>query len=265
MAILYRTTGAWGAGTGADLSAVQIDNNFWELYSAIQDLIANPVEPDQIASFTVSGTSFTIMMVSGASFGPYPLPVLSFTWIEDGWENDTIYNALDTFTVDGQGLFLVLRGHTTPVAPAVFDAEALNDDDEPLYQKLIAAVDQVTYDMPLSYPEAIPGGRIPLMDFVANRVLLLPAALAESKAMLMVAASDDEIIFEIEITGEVVGSVSFVPGELLSLNGVSQGGTFNFAADTVMGIGDTLTIYSPAAADSSAARLAISLALSRNG
>ncbi len=70
----------WGTGKGANVTAEEVDRNFWEMKIAVEDLIANPASPVQIAAFNVIGTSMTIQMTNGNVVGPLPLPVLSWRW-----------------------------------------------------------------------------------------------------------------------------------------------------------------------------------------
>lgn len=75
-AITYRTTdfSRWGAGLGANLSAVQVDGNFWALAQAILDLQQNPATGPTIVSVTSTGTGFSFVMSDGTILGPITLP-----------------------------------------------------------------------------------------------------------------------------------------------------------------------------------------------
>jgi hypothetical protein len=82
--IVFRTIGAWGAGKGANLTASEVDSNFWSLAQAIVELTNDPVTPVGIASISVAGTQMTITLHDGTVLGPYTLPVLTFRW-RDEW------------------------------------------------------------------------------------------------------------------------------------------------------------------------------------
>lgn len=88
MAIIYRTTGAWGTGLGANLTAAQVDNNFYELAEAITALEENPTAPAEITNITQSGTVVTVHLSNGSSYN------LSF-------ETSSTVLAADVVTITG--------------------------------------------------------------------------------------------------------------------------------------------------------------------
>lgn len=262
MALLFRTAGAWGAGLGRDLEPEEVDGNFWDLQQQITNLVDNPVQPAQIASFEVEGTTFKVIMSNGAEFGPYPLPVLTFTWLEDGWQNDVDLHTLDTFTVPGQGLFMVLQDHHTPDAPAEFDPDAVGEDLNPLYQLMIGAIDETQYDIAFNYPEAIPGGFTLLGQFVANRILNLAEDLPNLQAFILDATTDGPMELTVSVNGTGIGTITFTPGENIAANGSSQYGVADTSAVT-MNPGDYLHLYGPTTADSTAGKLAVTIPATR--
>ena len=102
--ITYRTSGAWGAGLGTDLTAAQVDMNFWILYSLIVSL--QNAEPITISYFTVTGNQMWITMTDHYVFGPFTIPTA--VWNFTGrWQPDNQYNINDVFTVDG-AVYLVI-------------------------------------------------------------------------------------------------------------------------------------------------------------
>jgi hypothetical protein len=78
MTTTYRTAGAWGAGKGSNLTAAEVDGNFYGLDQRIADLEGNPPAPNEISNITVTGTQMTIYLEGGASFGPFTLPQANF-------------------------------------------------------------------------------------------------------------------------------------------------------------------------------------------
>lgn len=111
MTIIYRTSGPWGVGLGADLSAVQVDNNFWDLHGRVEILEAWPT-PAAIVGFEIDGNQLTVIMDDATTHGPYTLPTYvpsAFEW-EPGLsvvpgqmfaKNATIYTVvLPHITVD---------------------------------------------------------------------------------------------------------------------------------------------------------------------
>ena len=137
IAIIFRTDdGArWGAGKGANLSAAEIDANFWEIATAIQDIVDHPPVPAHISNIEVARTAITFVLSDGSSLGPVQLPVVMFRWRGD-WQTGLLYETLDTFRVSGQGIFSVLRDHT---ADPSFDP-ARTIDGDPVYQQLFGQV-----------------------------------------------------------------------------------------------------------------------------
>jgi hypothetical protein len=131
----YRTNGAWGSGIGVNLTPAQVDNNFYELRTDLDDVIANPPTADGLASVTQSGFYLTFHTTLGNELGPIAIPVVYTVWRGD-WAPFTLYSAADQFRVDGVGIFAVLQGHTSA---ATFDPdESGGSPPAPFYLQLIA-------------------------------------------------------------------------------------------------------------------------------
>jgi len=116
MSIVYRTSGAWGPGTSADLSPAQVDNNFWQLF---QDVQAKAVQGVGISNFTVTGNQMYVVLTDHTLLGPYTLPTVQLTFKGD-WQPSYSYNANDIIT-HGGSTYLVLVNH---VSAATFDPNA---------------------------------------------------------------------------------------------------------------------------------------------
>jgi hypothetical protein len=114
VSITFRTDGAWGSGIGVDLSAGQVDSNFYSLKQAVEALETDRPQPNNIASITAnaSGTQWVVHLDDGTALGPLPIPVLQFR-DRGEWTASTLYEPLDVFTVAGTGLFSVLTEHTS--------------------------------------------------------------------------------------------------------------------------------------------------------
>jgi hypothetical protein len=133
-AITYHTNGAWGSGIGTNLSAAQVDTNFYNIVQSIETIQASTTEVNNITSITVSGTNITFVFADSSTIGPLPLPVLEFVW-RGNWAPDTVYNELDTFEVSNIGLFSVLIAHTSASS---FDPNATDPTSGlPLYNMLL--------------------------------------------------------------------------------------------------------------------------------
>lgn len=130
----YRTAGAWGAGKGSNLTPAEVDENFYELRTDIDDLIANPPTADGISSVSQSGFNLTFHTTLGNTLGPIVMPVVQFRWRGE-WAPLTLYEAADLFKVTGEGLFSVLEDHTSA---ATFDPLATGGSPVvPLYNQII--------------------------------------------------------------------------------------------------------------------------------
>jgi hypothetical protein len=144
--ITYRTIGAWGPGKGANLQASEVDNNFWSLALAINDLINDPPEANGIGAISVSGTQMTIVLNDGQVMGPFTLPVLTFRWRGE-WTETTPYAQLDVFTVTDVGIFMVQSpyGYTSG---SEFDPEVVDTDFNATLVQLFGSVDVALSKMP---------------------------------------------------------------------------------------------------------------------
>ncbi len=137
LSITYRTTGEWGAGIGMNLSAGQVDQNFYNVAVAVGALQDAQIQPNNITAITTSNNAITFTFADGSTIGPLPLPILMFKY-RGAWAPSTIYAQLDTFTVedgsDNAGLYVVLLAHTSA---ASFDPAAVDGSGNPLYQELL--------------------------------------------------------------------------------------------------------------------------------
>ena len=134
MTVIYRTTGPWGPGVGRNLTAAEVDGNFYDQQLHLTNLEDSRPQPDDIVSVSTNGTQMTFHLESGATLGPVDMPVLYWRW-RDEWEPFTPYAAMDTFSVLETGIFLTLLDHTSA---AEFDPAATTGDPPlPVYQQLI--------------------------------------------------------------------------------------------------------------------------------
>lgn len=121
MAIIYRTSAsAWGAGKGSNLTATEVDNNFYELDDRITTLEVTPPTPAEIDTITLNGSQLTITLSDATVFGPYTLPKARFNWRGE-WAATTVYYENDVVSVAGDGIYLVEEDHTSA---ASFDPAA---------------------------------------------------------------------------------------------------------------------------------------------
>jgi hypothetical protein len=132
MAIIYRTAGGWGAGKGSNLTAAEVDGNFWDLHGRVDTLETTPPAPNNIDDITVSGSQMTITMEDASTFGPFTLPTARWRW-RDTWEDATVYTVNDFFRDDEGNVYLVLIGHTSA---APFDPD-LESSGNPVYELIL--------------------------------------------------------------------------------------------------------------------------------
>jgi hypothetical protein len=121
LSLLYRTVGVWGAGKGSDLTAAEVDQNFYDLEQAVETLAANPAQPVEIEDVTVTdGDQMTFQMSDASELGPVTLPSSKPTWRGD-WLPDTAYVTGDLFRAEDPltgttGIYYVNRSFTSDLA-----------------------------------------------------------------------------------------------------------------------------------------------------
>jgi hypothetical protein len=236
--IVYVTTGAWGAGTGAPISAAQVDGNFYDVDQRIADLNIALDEGKQIDSISSSPNSMTILFTDGTT-QVIELPIATLTYIGQ-WLNSTPYTRGQLISVRGLGMFQVLVDHTTPPLPAAFDPDATDDstDNNPLYQFWMPLYD-VNFDAIIFMPGSIqrePGEL--LFQGIATRTMRLVSGNAHCYAYLEAGNSGTgDIILSIEQNRVEIGTVTFVAGGDIDTDGGQQG-EFNIPATVEFAEGD---------------------------
>lgn len=116
MALIFRTTDAakWGTGKGGNLTATEVDGNFWDLDQRVVAL-GTGAAPAEIASIDLTGTQLTFTLSDARTFGPYTIPRAAFRFRE-AWVASTAYAGNDVVTVAGRGIYLVRVAHTSGTA-----------------------------------------------------------------------------------------------------------------------------------------------------
>lgn len=125
----FRTTdnARWGAGKGANLTPLEVDENFWDLMERIAAVEADPPEPVGIDTITVTDNTFTVHLTDGNSQGPFTLPSARFTVVP--WTASTLF-APNTFVTEAGNTYLVLIAHTSGLS---FDPNANDGSGHELY------------------------------------------------------------------------------------------------------------------------------------
>jgi hypothetical protein len=169
--ILYRTAGAWGPGTGANLTAAQVDGNFYDVAQRVRTLELNPPAPVEITSFVATGDQLYIHMSDGSVKGPLTLPAVR--WFFRGvWTPNTNYSRDNVVTAPDNAVYLVTFAH---VSALTFEPGA-NDGQGHNYYSLVLRVPGISipaggaignvltkntaanYDLIWDAPPAPPGG-----------------------------------------------------------------------------------------------------------
>src|SRR5215831_10743198 len=130
MAVIYRTSGAWGSGTSIDLTPAQVDGNFWQL---VQDVNAKALQGVGISNIVVTGDQMTVHLTDHTLLGPYTLPTATFTF-KGAWTPSTLYSTNDIITHAGS-TYLVLANHTSA---ATFDPNANDGHGQNFYGLLLS-------------------------------------------------------------------------------------------------------------------------------
>lgn len=227
MTIVYRTTGPWGAGEGANLSAAQVDGNFYDLDTRLTSVEENPPEAVSIDTIEVAGNLLTIRLTNLAVHGPFVLPAARFRWTGP-WQAATQYQENDTFNHD-LSVYVVLQDHTSAATfdPGRFDSVGF------FYQELIA-VPEVFMDIGFFYPGS-PGALIapdqPMFAYRMVRDCYLPTDLEASRAGFGQANLHD-LTFSIRKNDVEIGTWNADTG-------------FSFTADVQFAAGDVLSVVGP--------------------
>lgn len=242
----------WGLGKGANLTALEIDGNFWELLSRIQAVEDNPALPPAISNIQVVGTQMTIFLDNGVIFGPYTLPSAMIHYRGD-WLPGTVYFELDLVLVPGKGVYLVLRDHTSATT---FDPAAIDALGRPVYRWLLPTA-TADYDVGFFHPGRIGYSAEIMFQFIVPRTFTLPRALVGSYFRLRIAPT---AIMDLDVlqNGSLIGTIRFNPA--VNSGTVPESITWPGNEDVRFLAGDLLQVREPATEDATAAGLTATFA-----
>lgn len=251
--IIYRTTGPWGAGKGADLTPPEVDANFYDLDQRIAAAIENAPQPVSVDHVEMIGSTFTVHLTNGQVDGPFEIPFATLT-SRGQWGPGVEYNRLDYVFQGGIG-YIVMASHQSPPSfDPTFEVDGL-----PAYAVAIPAADQVN-DLGFFNRGLVGGGAALLFRWVASRAIHFTTTQHDSVASVGTAFADAVdpsarcTMFFIPKDGGA--SVQF--GEI-TFEQLATVGAVNFTADQGFNVGDVLEVRAPSVQDSVAADLAVTL------
>lgn len=259
--LTYRTVGVWGEGKGANLTPVEVDENFYTIDEAIKALIENPIAGVGIISIELNGarTGLVIHLSDGTTLGPFYLPTASFK-PTGGFVADRQYNSNDLIT-EADGLYFVNR----PFSSGAFDPNYA--DGAGLVLTKIATF-PTTFRIGWFWPTK-PGAGLDDVDDVMfatliSQSLYIPANANSSMARLRQGPTAD-VTYTVSRNGIAVGTLDFAAPSSESydssgtpgpVDGVFSGfdtGPVQFVA------GDVLALDPPDAIDATARSLMVQL------
>jgi hypothetical protein len=230
---IFRTSDVrWGPGKGANLTPVEVDENFWRLLERIVELELYPPQPLEIAEINVVGNQMTIVMSDMlTTFGPYTLPTAAFSWTGP-FQPEHAYAANDLLTAN-DNLYIVVTPHESGLTFVMGPNYAL-----------LLPLPQV-FDVGCFVPQQ-PGYGIPdggaLFSYRGTRAWYLQEDAPLSVARLDVDPAA-ELVVPVRKNGDAIGTITFAAG--------STTGVFDITA-TTFALGDALKIMKPAAIDADA-------------
>jgi hypothetical protein len=256
--IVYVTTGAWGAGTGAPISAAQVDGNFYDIDQRIVDLVADLAEGKRIDTVTYTPNSMTFHFTDGTT-QVIPLPVVTLEYVGT-WMNDAPY-APGHLITGANGFYQILKSHTTPPWPAAFDPTATDGAGDNLYQ-LWMPLHDINYDAAIFVPGSIQREADELLFLgIANRAMRLGAGDDRAYAYLDVgndSTGATDVIVSIEKNGTEIGTITFAAGGDIDTAG-GQIGDFNIPAATDFVEGDHYALRVTQSDDAQPSGLSVTL------
>jgi hypothetical protein len=245
----YRTTDPtkWGTGQDEDLDAADVDNNFWELVEATQELSTTRPQPNNIASVSRDGTNMVIHLDDGTQL-IVPLPVLQYR-DRGAWQPNTDYLPLDVFRVEGMGLYSVNLAYTSGTD---FDETVLGEGDAPVLNKILGSDagsgGSSNYDVEFYYPGKLADVTATYLWQMVSLQALLVQSGGHNVAYLQTPATG-AITMEVRQNDASVGSIVFTGG--------ANTGSVVLSADVTLHRDDRLSVSPPATADASAAGLTV--------
>lgn len=232
MTVKYRTPGAWGAGSLANLTPVEVDTNFYDTAAAVTNAEAETLSAGGISAITQPTERTLAATVDGDSWGPWTLPGATMR-LRGTWVGGDDYYANDLVKIGDTNLYLVTRDHT---ADTEFDPQA-EDSEGLLYIRMLGNSER--YDLAVYIPGLIGAYAGPVYSIVAPQNLyVVESDTLESCGVIYARiAPAAETIYHIQKNGVDFGVATLAPGEHL--------GDVECDTSTAFVAGDRLTILAP--------------------
>lgn len=269
--ITFRTTDGtrWGPGLGADLSAAQIDINFWVLYSAVSALQDHQDASAGIDHLVVNGQNLYVYLTNHLVLGPYTLPTSQWNF-RQGWAPLTNYAVFDVFTESG-AVYLVTFAHRSN---SEFAAGATDGLGHGYYAILLAAPPSelpndgtpgqvltwttspgdVNWKTPTRnigfYMETVPDPLDVIFRWPFTEVTTFPIGLTGSQATHFTPPTGLQD-YQIYQAGSNIGTIHFHPSPTAA--------TFTFPAEITFTPGEVMTIVGPSVPDAHMTGIAVAL------
>lgn len=271
--LIYRSPDPrWGGGLGSDLSALQIDLNFYTLFSAVQTLENNQAAHGAgIDYMVVNGNQLFVHLTDHRVIGPLTIPTAN--WHPKGaWTPGTNFASFDVVTNNG-ALYLVLMPHTSGATFSVNSTDGLGHNlyslllEQPastlpsggtIGQRLVKASGS-PYVMKWEsdfirlalFVEGKPTPSERVMQYAVVDFMTLPVGLLGSVAYSNVVTSS-AVSWTITKNGSAIGSIDFNGPSPVVVNS-----TFTAAIDFAPG--DLIAIIAPTTPDVNQADISITL------
>lgn len=274
--LTYRTSDGtrWGGGLGTDLTATQVDLNFWTLFSALQTLQTTTGAAGAGIDFInqpANGNQFFIHLTNHAVLGPFIIPTAQ--WNPRGqWQPLTIYAAYDVVSQNGS-LYLITIPHTSGTTFSPFSTDGLGHNlynlllQQPANelptggtagQRLIKATGspfatewQSDFIRLAWYIEGQPTANEQFAQYCVADHMFLPLGLAGS-VIFQGTQTNTTVVYAITKNGASIGSITFHGPSPDSI-------TVSFSAQVAFAPGDVISITAPAAPDAVQSNISITL------
>jgi hypothetical protein len=272
--LTFRTADStrWGGGNGSDLSAVQVDLNFWNLSAAVLALEASQTTTVSIDYITqpVGGNQFFVVLTNHQVLGPFTIPTSQ--WNPRGnWAPSTSYAPFDTVSFDGT-LYLVLvpvtsaatfnpfatNGTTSVYAPILTSPQDVLPLDGLVGQRLVSQggsplATSWEYDRIRMFCQVDdqPNPNQVVLQYLVVDNMVLPVGLAGSIAFSST-NTQSNVQYTLNLDGAAIGTINFFGPSPEDI-------TVTFPAAVTCVPGNLLTLVAPAVPDTNQAGVSFTI------